>query len=161
MVAATDSEDSSLQVGPPRQAASPQPTSPSAVSRRTKTNCTASSVVKDILWGRATGMSAWITRTLAIFMQSCPREWSCSRPEDAGFGVDAPGRKRLGDDASLCPLAGRRSSAISAGGLYPQAGRGGSPWVTASWAMRNSVVVSDTGRAVAAWMCARYGGTVG
>src|SRR5262252_10249699 len=127
MVAATDSEDSSLQVGPPRQAASPQPTSPSAVSKRTKTNCTASSVVKDILCGRATGISAWITRTLAIFMGPSLREWQCSCPEDAGFGVDAPGRNRHGDDASLCPLVARPSSVMSAGGLHSQAGRGGSP----------------------------------
>src|SRR5713226_9804697 len=69
MVTATDSEDSSLQVGPPRQAASPQPTSPSPVSMRTKTKFIISSVVKDILCGRATGMSAWITRTSAIFME--------------------------------------------------------------------------------------------
>src|SRR6266478_7322465 len=68
MVAATDSEDSSLQVGPPRQAASPQPTSPSPVSRRTKTKFIISRVVKDILCGRSTGMSAWITRTSAIFI---------------------------------------------------------------------------------------------
>src|SRR5712664_1099221 len=68
MVAATDSEDSSLQVGPPRQAASPQPTRPSPVSRRTKTKFIISRVVKDILWGRSTGMSAWITRTSAIFI---------------------------------------------------------------------------------------------
>src|SRR5439155_16847117 len=69
MVADTDSEDSSLQVGPPRQAASPQPTSPSGVSRRTKTKVIVSTVEKDILWGRSTGMSAWITRTSAIFME--------------------------------------------------------------------------------------------
>src|SRR5439155_23736053 len=68
MVAATDSEDSSLQVGPPRQAASPQPTRPSPVSRRTNTKFIISRVVKDILWGRSTGMSAWITRTSAIFI---------------------------------------------------------------------------------------------
>src|SRR3989441_6417195 len=68
MVADTDSEDSLLQVGPPRQAASPQPTRPSPVSRRTKTKFIVSRVVKDILWGRSTGMSAWITRTSAIFI---------------------------------------------------------------------------------------------
>src|SRR5712691_12907362 len=68
MVAATDSEDSSLQVGPPRQAASPQPTSQSPVSMRTKTKFIVSRVVKDILWGRSTGMSAWISRTSAIFI---------------------------------------------------------------------------------------------
>src|SRR5713101_4118595 len=73
MVAAMDSDDSSLQVGPPRHAASPQPTRPSAVSRRTKTKLTASRVVKDILWGRATGMSARMTRALAIFMRQYPR----------------------------------------------------------------------------------------
>ena len=69
-----DSEDSSLHVGPPRHAASPHPTSPSAVSSRTKTKFTASSVVKDILCGRSTGMSAWITRTSAIFMRPSRRE---------------------------------------------------------------------------------------
>src|SRR5690242_7796736 len=116
MVAATDSEDSSLHVGPPRQAASPQPTIPSAVSRRTKTNCTASRVVKDILCGRATGISAWITRTLAIFMRPLPRESQCSRPEGVGFGVGAPGRNRPGGDAPLSLLVARPSSAISAGG---------------------------------------------
>src|SRR5215510_11688808 len=70
MVTATDSDDSSLQVGPPRHAASPQPTRPSAVSRRTKAKLTASSVVKDILCGRLTGMSASTTRTSAIFIGS-------------------------------------------------------------------------------------------
>ena len=44
-MAATDSADSSLQVGPPRQAASPQPTTPSRVSILTNTKFTASSVV--------------------------------------------------------------------------------------------------------------------
>src|SRR5580765_5627377 len=68
MVTATDSDDSSLHVGPPRHAASPQPTRPSAVSRRTNAKLTASSVVNDILCGRFTGMSARITRTSAIFI---------------------------------------------------------------------------------------------
>src|ERR1700730_9295728 len=90
MVAAMDSEDSSLQVGPPRHAASPQPTSPSAVSRRTKTKFTASRVVKDILGGRSTGISAWITRTPAIFMRPPRRESFCPRLEHVGFGVGAP-----------------------------------------------------------------------
>src|SRR5215831_4738744 len=67
-MAATDSADSSLHVGPPRHAASPHPTCPSAASRRTKTKFTTSSVVNDILWGRRTGMSARITRTSLIFM---------------------------------------------------------------------------------------------
>src|SRR5215470_1042959 len=67
---AIDSDDSSLHVGPPRQAASPQPTRPSAVSIRTKAKLTASSVVNDILCGRLTGMSARTTRTSAIFTQS-------------------------------------------------------------------------------------------
>src|SRR5262244_3848217 len=70
IVTATDSEDSSLHVGPPRHAASPQPTRPSAVSRRTKAKLTASSVVKDILCGRLTGMSASTTRTSAMFIGS-------------------------------------------------------------------------------------------
>jgi hypothetical protein len=68
MVATTDSADSSLQVGPPRQVASPQPTWPSEVSRRTKTKFTASRVVKDILCGRCTGMSALTTRRSASFI---------------------------------------------------------------------------------------------
>jgi len=42
-------DDSSPQVGPSRHAASPQPTSPSPVSTRTKTKFTCSSVLKDIL----------------------------------------------------------------------------------------------------------------
>src|SRR6185436_1656846 len=69
MVTATDSDDSSLHVGPPRHAASPQPTRPSAVSRRTKAKLTASSVVNDILCGRVTGMSARMTRTSAILIR--------------------------------------------------------------------------------------------
>jgi hypothetical protein len=47
-VAAIDSADSSLQVGPPRQAASPQPTRPSRVSIRTNTKFTAVRVVNDM-----------------------------------------------------------------------------------------------------------------
>src|SRR4030095_4787175 len=70
MATATDSDDSSLHVGPPRHAASPQPTRPSAVSIRTKAKLTASSVVKDILCGGLTGMSARVTRTSAIFIRS-------------------------------------------------------------------------------------------
>src|SRR5713226_6469218 len=84
MVAATDSEDSSLQVGPPRQAASPQPTRPSPVSRRTKTKFIISRVVKDILWGRSTGMSAWITRTSTIFME--PHYPCCEHGRQARSG---------------------------------------------------------------------------
>src|SRR6516165_3721234 len=76
---AIDSDDSSLHVGLPRHAASPQPTRPSAVSRRTKAKLTASSVVNDILCGRLTGMSARITRTSAIFNAS---------PGSASLGVD-------------------------------------------------------------------------
>ena len=68
MVAATDSADSSLHVGPPRHAASPQPTRRSEVSARTKTKFTVSSVVNDILCGRRTGMSARTTRSSASFM---------------------------------------------------------------------------------------------
>src|SRR5687767_14347996 len=68
MVAATDSADSSLHVGPPRHAASPHPTNPSCVSRRTKTKFTASRVVKDMWWGRRTGMSARTIRTSAILL---------------------------------------------------------------------------------------------
>src|SRR6266704_2569481 len=86
MVAATDSEDSSLQVGPPRHAASPQPTKPSAVSRRTKTKLTASRVVKDILWGHATGMSAMLTRAPLIFMRQYPRS---SPGRQAGLWLSA------------------------------------------------------------------------
>src|SRR5262249_16413643 len=119
MVAATDSEDSSLQVGPPRQAPSPQPTRPSTVSKRTNTKVTASKVVNDILCGRATGMPAWITRTLAIFMGPFPRESPCSRPEDVGFGVDAPDRNRPGGDGPLSPLVARPSSTISADEATP------------------------------------------
>src|ERR671912_809885 len=63
MTDCTDSDDSSLHVGPPRHAASPQPTSPPRVSMRTKAKFTAWSVVNDILCGRFTGMSARITRT--------------------------------------------------------------------------------------------------
>ena len=62
-MALIDSADSSLQVGPPRQAASPQPTRPSRVSIRTKTKFTAVSVVNDMWCGRLTGMSATISRT--------------------------------------------------------------------------------------------------
>src|SRR5438132_2607023 len=69
IVTATDSDDSSLHVGPPRHAASPHPTRPSAVSTRTKAKLTASSVVKDILCGRFTGMSVRMTRTSAIFIR--------------------------------------------------------------------------------------------
>src|SRR6266536_3973035 len=67
MVTATDSADSSLQVGPPRHAASPHPTRPPAVSRRTSAKFTARSVVNDMACGRLTGMSARMTRTWAIF----------------------------------------------------------------------------------------------
>src|SRR3989442_6565137 len=70
MVPAPDSDASSLHVGPPRHAASPQPVRPSVVSRRTKAKFTAASVVKDILCGRLTGMSARVTRTSAIFTGS-------------------------------------------------------------------------------------------
>src|SRR5688500_6384674 len=63
MTDCTDSDDSSLQVGPPRHAASPQPTRPPRVSIRTKAKFTACSVVNDILCGRFTGMSAMMTRT--------------------------------------------------------------------------------------------------
>src|SRR5439155_8329754 len=69
IVTATDSDDSSLHVGPPRHAASPHPTRPSTVSTRTKAKLTASSVVKDILCGRFTGMSARMMRTSAIFIR--------------------------------------------------------------------------------------------
>src|SRR5215471_13132125 len=122
MMAATDSEDSSLQVGPPRQAASPHPTRPSTVSRRTKAKFTASRTVNDILCGRATGMSAWITRTLAIFMRPSPRESQCSRPEDVGVGVDAPDRNRPGGDGPLSPLLARPSSTNSADDATPRPG---------------------------------------
>src|SRR5438128_11769809 len=91
MVAATDSEDSSLQVGPPRQAASPQPTSPSGVSRRTKTKFIVSRVVKDILWGRSTGMSAWITRTSAIFI--VPHYPCCEQSRQARSRSPAEGSR--------------------------------------------------------------------
>src|SRR5688500_7970967 len=63
MTDCTDSDDSSLHVGPPRHAASPQPTSPARVSMRTNAKFTACSVVNDILCGRFTGMSARTTRT--------------------------------------------------------------------------------------------------
>src|SRR5262249_14846442 len=76
---AIDSDDSSLHVGPPRHAASPQPTRPSAVSTRTNAKLTASSVVNDILCGRLTGMSARTTRTPAIFNASAG---------NASLGVD-------------------------------------------------------------------------
>ena len=39
-----------------------------------------------------------------------------------------------------------------------QAGRGARPWRTASCTMRTRVVMSKTGRPVAAWISARYGG---
>src|SRR2546426_964303 len=64
------SATSALHGGPPRHAASPQPVRPSAVWTRTKAKLTASRVVKDILCGRFTGMSARVTRTSAIFTGS-------------------------------------------------------------------------------------------
>src|SRR5713226_971868 len=109
MVAATDSEDSSLQVGPPRQAASPQPTRPSPVSRRTKTKFIISRVVKDILCGRSTGMSAWITRTSAIFMD--PHYPCCERSRQAR---SRPSRcrstRRLFALAAECEIQGKGSA---------------------------------------------------
>src|SRR5687768_1923222 len=66
MTAWTDSADSSLQVGPPRQAASPQPTRPPRVSIRTKAKFIVSRVVNDMRCGRLTGMSARTTRTSPI-----------------------------------------------------------------------------------------------
>src|SRR5438876_794761 len=62
----TDSADSSLHVGPPRHAASPQPTRPPRVSMRTKAKFISCSVVNDMWCGRLTGMSARETRTSAI-----------------------------------------------------------------------------------------------